>query len=109
VLLFLLTPSRCRYCDKNTINSRTDFLSVHLELSNRTCHIICFTRLTPCGGSMNFRIKLFVLLFKMILEQADIQQDKNLSTLFLMLKEFPILRRLSAVIKENTLVTIQNV
>lgn len=60
------------------------FCTFALTMKGYTAYYICCMYLTSCGGSINFSINLS-LLFKMIMEQTDVLQDKAVSQSFLLL------------------------
>jgi len=77
-----------------TINSRTElfFLLLYTKRSNKTWHIPCCMQLTfSCNINMNFGILLFLLLFRIAMEQAQMQDSAGACN-FSLLKEFPLLK-----------------
>jgi hypothetical protein len=55
-------------------------------------HITCCMYLMSSGRSMDFIIKLFLLLFKMIMKQVGVQCNNIVLWSFSLLREFPILK-----------------
>jgi len=49
------------------------FLVLCMDWNDKTRHITCYMHLT-CSRSIKFNFQLFVLLFKIVMEQADMQQ-----------------------------------
>jgi len=77
----------------HTINSRFDlFALLHVVWSTEIWHIPCCMRLAYSGGRMNYCIESFALLFKMIMEQADVQQGSAVSWSSLLLRKFPLFK-----------------